>query len=214
MSHLSVTATEDGSKTIYSEHFGEHYHSKFGAVSESQHVFINAGYLFADVNPVSVLEISFGTGLNAWLTLQQANKLKRHTHYETIELYPIDEATVHELSDDGVFRTLHTAPWEQPIEISPWFVLYKRKNDLLQIVFPGKYDIVYFDAFSPTVQPEMWSRDVFANIYEAMNANAILTTYCVRGEVRRTMQSAGFSVERLPGPTGGKREMLRARKQL
>jgi len=212
MAHLSVTVTDDGSKTIYSAHFGEHYHSTFGAVSESNHVFIQAGYLAASVRPVSVLEAGFGTGLNAWLTLQQAGKLQRHTRYEAIERYPIDEATVCELSDDAVFRSLHAVPWEQPVEITPWFVLHKRKSDLLQTVFSHKYDVVYFDAFSPAVQPEMWTADIFARLYAAMNHGAILTTYCAKGSVRRNMQSAGFDVERLPGPAG-KREILRAGKR-
>ena len=210
-SQFSILSTADGSNTLYSEQFGEHYHSTFGAVNESNHVFIEAGYLATTVEPVSVLEIGLGTGLNAWLTLQQADKLHRHTCYEAIERYPIDEATVHELSDDAVFRNLHTAPWEQPVEITPEFVLHKRKSDLLQTTFSRKFDVIYFDAFSPAVQPEMWNRDIFARLHAAMNPGAILTTYCAKGEVRRTMQSVGFSVERLPGPVG-KREILRTRK--
>ena len=208
-----MITTLDGSKTLYSDRFGEHYHSTFGAASESIHVFIEAGYLSTTVDPVSVLETGFGTGLNAWLSLQQASMLRRKTYYEAIELYPIDELTVCELSDNDVFRNLHTAPWEQPVEITPCFVLHKRKSDLLKTVFTRKFDVVYFDAFSPAVQPEMWSRDIFTGLHEAMNPGAVLTTYCAKGEVRRTMQSVGFAVERLPGPAG-KREMLRARKRL
>ena len=211
MHSYSIVSTADGSKTIYSEHFGEHYHSTFGAANESNHVFIEAGYLTAKVKPVSVLEIGFGTGLNAWLTLQQASRLHRHTYYEAIELYPIDETTVCKLSDDAVFKSMHTAPWEQPVEITPEFVLHKRKNDLLQTTFSHKYDVIYFDAFSPAVQPEMWTIDIFAHLHAAMNIGAILTTYCAKGSVWRNMQSVGFSVERLSGPVG-KREMLRARK--
>ncbi len=208
---MPVTLTADGSKTIYSSHFGEHYHSTFGAENESNHVFIDTGYLAVTANPVSVLEIGFGTGLNAWLTLQQAGNLHRPTRYGAIELYPIDNVTASELSDNDVFRSLHTAPWEQPVEITPNFILYKRKSDLLQTAFTSRFDVVYFDAFSPAVQPEMWSRDIFATLYSVMNPGAVLTTYCAKGEVRRTMQIVGFVVERLPGPTG-KREMLRARK--
>ena len=211
ISHLSVALTADGSKTLYSGRFGEHYHSTFGAVSESKHVFIEAGYLATAVHPSSVLEAGFGAGLNAWLTLQQAGRLRRYTRYETIELYPIDECTVCKLSNDDIFRNLHTAPWEQQVEITPHFVLHKRKNDLLQAAFFHKYDVVYFDAFSPAVQPEMWTTDIFVRLYAAMNLGAILTTYCAKGSVRRNMQSVGFDVERLPGPEG-KREILRARK--
>ena len=208
---MSVTITADGSKTLYSERFGEYYHSTFGAASESNHVFIRTGYLSTTIHPVSVLETGFGTGLNAWLSLQQAVQLRRHTYYEAIELYPIHESTVCELSDDAVFRSLHTAPWEESVEIMPDFVLHKRKSDLLQTEFYRKFDVVYFDAFSPAAQPELWSRDIFAKLYEAMNFGAILSTYCAKGEVRRTLQNVGFSVERLPG-AAGKREMLRARK--
>ncbi|MDR1172129.1 MAG: tRNA (5-methylaminomethyl-2-thiouridine)(34)-methyltransferase MnmD [Bacteroidales bacterium] len=208
---MPVTLTADGSKTIFSEHFGEHYHSAFGAASESNHVFIDAGYLAVSVNPVSVLEIGFGTGLNAWLTLQQADRLQKVTRYEAIELYPIDNNTASELSDDVIFQSLHTTTWEQPVGITSCFVLYKRKSDLLQTAFTSSFDVVYFDAFSPVVQPGMWGRDIFANLYAAMNPGAVLTTYCAKGDVRRTMQSVGFAVERLPGPIG-KREMLRARK--
>ena len=204
--------TADGSKTLYSNRFGEHYHSTFGAASESKHVFIEAGYLSATADPVSVLEIGFGTGLNAWLTLQQAGRLQRNTRYEAIELYPIDNVTACELSDDNIFRSLHAAPWEQPVDITPCFVLHKCKSDLLQTIFTRKFDVVYFDAFSPVVQPEMWNRDIFAELYAAMNHGAILTTYCAKGEVRRNMQSVGFAVERLPGPVG-KWEMLRAWKR-
>ena len=209
---MSVTLTADGSKTLFSEHFGEHYHSTNGAVSESNHVFIETGYLSSAVQLVSVLETGFGTGLNAWLTLRQAVKMNRQTFYEAVELYPINEYTVCDLSDDAIFRSLHTAAWEQPVEIAPGFVLHKRKSDLLQTIFSRRFDVVYFDAFSPAVQPEMWSRDIFASMYAAMNFGAILTTYCAKGEVRRTMQSVGFAVERLHG-AAGKREMLRARKE-
>lgn len=209
---MPAILTDDGSKTIYSNRFGEHYHSTYGAASESNHVFIEAGYLANTADRVSVFEVGFGTGLNAWLTLQQALKLNRHTRYETIELYPVDELTVSELHDNPIFRKLHNAPWGQPTEITSCFVLYKHFNDLLLAVFPQKFDVIYFDAFSPAVQPEMWSRDVFSKLCEAMNPGAVLTTYCAKGEVRRTMQNVGLTVERLPG-YAGKREMLRAWKK-
>jgi len=208
-----IVPTADGSKTIYSKRFAEHYHSMYGAAGESKHVFIEAGYLATTVHPVSVLEIGFGTGLNAWLTLQQAVKLQRNTSYETIELYPIDDDVVCELSNDPIFRQLHTVLWEQPVEITPCFVLHKRKCDLLQTTFTRKFDVVYFDAFSPAVQPEMWHRDIFDILFVSMNPDAVLTTYCAKGDVRRSLQSVGFVVERLPGPAG-KREILRARKPL
>ena len=210
-SPFPIVPTSDGSKTLYSERFGEHYHSTFGAAGESNHVFIEAGYLAASADPVSVLEAGFGTGLNAWLTLQQAGKQHRQTYYEAIELYPVDQCTADEISDDDVFRSLHVAPWEEPVQITPYFVLHKRRSDLLQTAFTRNFDVVYFDAFSPAVQPEMWSCDIFACLYAAMNLEAVLTTYCAKGEVRRTLKSVGFTVERLAG-AAGKREMLRGRK--
>ena len=181
-------------------------------MKESNHVFIEAGYWATTADRVSVFEVGFGTGLNAWLTLQQAVKLNRCTWYEAIELYPIGESTVSELSDNQIFHKLHHTSWEQPAEIASGFILYKRLNDLLHTVFLRKFDVIYFDAFSPAVQPEMWTRDIFSKLYEAMNPGAVLTTYCAKGEVRRTMQSVGLIVERLPGPAG-KREMLRAWKK-
>lgn len=207
----SVVVTSDGSKTFYSHRFGEHYHSKFGATSESRHVFVGAGYLSTTVSPVTVLEIGFGTGLNAWLTMQEADKMHRPTYYETIERYPVEVRTILKFSDDKVFLNLHLALWERAEEITPDFVIQKRLINLQNAVFSNRYDVVYFDAFSPTVQPELWTVDIFSRIFEAMNPGAILTTYCAKGTVRRMMQKCGFLVEQLPGPAG-KREILRAKK--
>jgi len=208
---LNIVCTADGSKTLYSDRFAEHYHNVSGAESESNYVFIDAGYMEASAIPVAVLEIGFGTGLNAWLTLQQATRMQRHTLYETLERYPVDDATAQALSDDELFRRLHSAPWEQSVEINRYFTLFKNKSDILKIkAFARSYDVVYFDAFSPRVQPEMWNRDIFELLYAAMNPGGVLTTYCAKGDVRRTLQNIGFSVERLPGAVG-KREMLRAR---
>ena len=206
-----VEITGDGSKTIYSERFGEHYGSTFGAKEESNAVYIEAGYMAVKADRVSVLEIGFGTGLNAFLTCETSQNLRRPTYYESVELYPLDKCLARELSDNELFRRMHLLPWDCPTSVSPDFVLHKRKIDLLQARFSRKFDVVYFDAFSPAAQPEMWSRDIFARLYDAMNPQAVLTTYCAKGAVRRTMQSVGFTVERLPGPTG-KREILRATK--
>ncbi len=203
--------TEDGSMTLYSERFGEHYHSLYGATSESNHVFIEAAYLSIHIDPVSVLEIGFGTGLNAFLTAMQAETNQRFTHYEAIELYPVDFHTISSLSKNELFLRFHTEPWEKDIAMTSYFTLHKRKIDLLETAFTRGVDIIYFDAFSPAVQPEMWSNDVFSKLYDAMNPGAVLTTYCAKGEVRRTMQKVGYTVERLSGPKG-KREMLRGRK--
>ncbi|MDR2037375.1 MAG: tRNA (5-methylaminomethyl-2-thiouridine)(34)-methyltransferase MnmD [Bacteroidales bacterium] len=208
---LSVITTEDGSKTIYSGQFGEHYHSTYGAVNESNHVFIEAGYLFTEKNPVSVLEIGFGTGLNAFLTLQQAEKLNRPTYYEAIELYPVEGSIMKNISTDETFLQLHASEWDQAIKITDHFILNKRKGDLTDIAFSNNFDVIYFDAFSPEVQPEMWTTDIFSKLYSITHSKGVLTTYCAKGAVRRNLQSIGYAVERLPGPKG-KREILRGRK--
>lgn len=206
-----IHTTEDGSKTLYSERFGEHYHSMYGAAGESEHVFIRTGYQATDVNPVSVLEIGFGTGLNAYLTLLQAESSRRMTYYEAVELYPVDLPTAGRLSEQEAFISLHTSDWDRETVISPYFTLHKRRVDLSLAVFRHAFDVIYFDAFSPAVQPGMWTREIFSGLYEIMNTHAVMTTYCAKGAVRRTLQSVGFAVERLPGPKG-KREILRARK--
>lgn len=207
-----ITETGDGSKTLYSVRFGEHYHSTFGAKSESEHIFINAGYRATVVNPVSVLEIGFGTGLNAFLTMTQAEKEQRATYYESVEQYPVGLPEVQSLLDHERFAMLHTAPWEKDVVFSPCFTLHKRKTDIINVRFSRRFDVVYFDAFSPAVQPEIWTVQIFATLHEAMNSGAVLTTYCAKGDVRRMMQSIGFAVDRLPGPKG-KREMLRGVKK-
>jgi len=207
-----ICLTGDGSKTIYSERFGESYHSAHGATKEAMHVFIEAGYLAVEIAEVSVLEIGFGSGLNAWFTMLKAEELKRATRYETVELYPVDEIAAQEFSDDENFLALHASSWEEPVEMSPWFVLRKMKCDLLLTTFTQSYDLVYFDAFSPRTQPEMWTKEIFAKLFAVMTSGAVLVTYCAKGDVRRAMQDVGFEVERLKGPPAGKREMLRARK--
>ena len=216
----SPVQTEDLSYTLYSERFGEHYHSIFGARSESMHVFIEAGlrsWLTAHQPrdkdcAVSVLEIGFGTGLNAWLTAMEAQRTNTHIIYEGIELFPVDPLMAQVLYPTPTFKALHFALWEEMITIDQYFSVYKRNADILTCSFSGAYDLVYFDAFSPNVQPELWSEEVFTRIFSAMTPGGILTTYCAKGDVRRAMQRSGFSVEKIPGPKG-KREMVRAYKR-
>ncbi|MDR0815447.1 MAG: tRNA (5-methylaminomethyl-2-thiouridine)(34)-methyltransferase MnmD [Bacteroidales bacterium] len=211
---MALVITADGSKTLYSEQFGEHYHSVFGAVNESQHIFIRAGLLAAaeqSTTMLNVLEIGFGAGWNAFLTLQQAPLLQRPVFYETLELFPVDFPTAQTICDNPFFLQLHTAEWNREVSISPDFILHKRQVDLLDARFSRLFDVIYFDAFSPEIQPEMWAFDIFSKLFAATRHNGVLTTYCAKGAVRRTMQAAGFKIERLPGPKG-KREMLRGRK--
>ena len=211
--------TEDGSHTFYMPDLDEHYHSTHGAIQESMHVFLNAGFHFCEKDPIHILEIGFGTGLNCFLTLIEAQKSNRKVVYHSIELYPIDKEQIENLNyadqinyqNKEVFKQLHQAEWNKSIEITPNFTLQKLQGDLREYQFPGKYDLVYFDAFAPDVQPELWTQDIFEKIYQSTNSNAILTTYSTKGIVKRALRASGFEVKRLPGPPG-KREMLRAKR--
>jgi tRNA U34 5-methylaminomethyl-2-thiouridine-forming methyltransferase MnmC len=211
--------TSDGSHTLYMPDMDEHYHSVNGAIQESEHVFIEAGLHRLPKKEVRVLEIGFGTGLNAFLTLLDSMQADRHITYYSMELYPLDIALVQNLNygkvlcarEEDMFMALHEAPWNQSASITPNFTLHKMKGDCNQAELPNEIDLVYFDAFAPDKQPEMWNQELFNKLYFRMNAGGILTTYCAKGAVRRTMKESGFSVERIPGPPG-KREMLRATK--
>ena len=214
-----IVLTEDGSHTLRVVEIDECYHSTHGAIQESTHIFIDAGLKeFTPVDEIRVLEIGFGTGLNAFLTLLDAEKNKKNIHYTTIELYPLpaDEVLLlnypETLSEDrGLFEEIHRSPWGGDTEITSFFTLHKIKADFVGYKLQGLYDVIYFDAFSPEKQPEMWMEDGFCKIYEHSGDRAVITTYCAKGVVRRAMQSAGFVMERLPGPPG-KREILRGRK--
>jgi len=216
--NLAIQNTDDGSKTIYSETYKETYHSVNGAVTESMHVFINAGFRFCSQNPIKILEIGFGTGLNALLTLREAKIKAVMVEYQSLELFPLEKSWIQKLdysvelsTDLSIFSALHETPWGRNIEIIPGFQLYKMNADLVKFDFFDHYNLIYFDAFSPETQPELWTFDIFKKIFEHMKEGGILTTYCAKGIVRRTLQEVGFRTERLPGPPG-KREMLRATK--
>ena len=211
--------TEDGSHTLFVPDIDECYHSTHGAVQESQHIFIEAGLKECKKSEVNVLEVGFGTGLNVFLTMQEAEKMGKKIRFTTLELYPVPIDTAlklnyaTELAPDFklCFEKMHTSPWNKEVQISPFFKLYKSKADFTKIVFSEEYDVIYFDAFSPEKQPEMWTAEQFEKLYKCCNFEGVLTTYCAKGDVRRAMQSAGFKVERLPGPPG-KREILRGMK--
>ncbi|KAA6344309.1 tRNA 5-methylaminomethyl-2-thiouridine biosynthesis bifunctional protein MnmC [termite gut metagenome] len=209
-----IEITADGSNTLFVPSLDEHYHSIKGARTESQHIFIDRGMKYSDVSAPQVLEIGFGTGLNAFLTLLAAGQLDREIHYTAIERYPLPWETVERLqySDTLLFRMLHDAVWNTEVTITPYFVLHKIEDDFTRYTFTKMYDVVYFDAFAPEKQPEMWSRQRFEYLHGIMNEGGVLTTYCSKGAIRRMLQDVGFTVERLPGPPGGKREMLRAKK--
>ena len=209
--------TADGSHTLYLPEMDEHYHSVNGAIQESRHVFIEAGLNHHPTQQLNLLEIGFGTGLNALLTLQEATRTQRHIVYYAVEEYPLEQDIIDQLNYGEIlsnhFNELHQAAWDQPVRINDYFTLHKILGDSNQIALPQGIDVVYFDAFAPDKQPEMWNQAIFDKLFRCMNAGGILTTYCAKGEVRRSMQKAGYSMERIPGPPG-KREMLRATKRL
>ena len=218
-----IERTEDGSATLFVPELDEHYHSVKGARTESQHIFIDMGLKASAAPQPHVLEIGFGTGLNALLTLEAAEQDARPVHYTGIELYPLawEEVDALGYSNNPLFKQLHTAPWEEDVKISPHFTLRKIKGDAntvineeLRVVNSSfSPSFVYFDAFAPEKQPEMWNEQLFRSLYVYMNTGGILTTYCAKGVIRRMLQAVGFRVERLPGPPGGKREILRATKE-
>lgn len=208
--------TEDGSHTLYNSVVDECYHSTHGAVQESMHIFIQNALLFHEPQAsLSVLEIGFGTGLNAWLTCVEAEKRQMQINYHALERYPVDAALYTQLNYvDGeeerrCFRLMHTCEWNVPIQLTTFFTLRKEKTDLLQWKAEQHYDLIYFDAFSPEKQPELWQEPIFAQLYAHTNPGGIFITYCAKGMVRRALQSVGYCVERIPGPPG-KREILRA----
>ena len=210
---VELKVSADGSHTLFVPELNEHYHSVNGAYNESMHVFIRPALLFCQKQELSVLEIGLGPGLNAFLSyLNQGNKT---IFYHALEKYPLTEKFSRQLNfadnteAKSTFNRLHQLPWNSQQHLAPSFTLFKEETDLTSIQFSQKYDVVYFDAFAPDVQAEMWSQAIFRKIYDAMNTNGVLTTYCAKGIVRRTMQACGFTVERLEGPKG-KREMLRA----
>jgi len=214
---FTLLRTADGSATLRSERLGEQYHSVHGAVQESLHVFLGNGFEVHPSDPIDVLEIGLGTGLNLLLTLEAAGA--RRVRYRALEPFPL---TMEQLSALGHAEHLyphHHARFLQAMaaldgtwqELSPMFTFQRSGQQVQAFDEEAIADVIYFDAFGPTTQPEMWTLDVMQRMCRALRPGGLLVTYCAKGEVRRTLQAAGFQVERLPGPPG-KREMLRARR--
>ena len=211
--------TEDGSHTLFVPAIDECYHSTHGAVQESKHIFIEAALKKCAKTEIRVLEIGFGTGLNAFLTMIEAERSDKKIHYTSLEKYPVEVRKALHLNYPEVvldgnrnsFELMHASVWGMEVQIDSNFWLTKIEADFTQFHFNEMFDVVYFDAFSPEKQPEMWSQELFGKIFIQCNPGAVLTTYCAKGVVRRAMQSAGFQVERLPGPPG-KRQILRGTK--
>lgn len=215
-----IITTLDGSTTIHLLDWDECYHSKHGAIQEAKHVFIKNGLSLFEGQPVSILEIGFGTGLNAFITYLETKKNNQKIDYTGIEGYPIspEEVTkmnyVNELeaeNERAVFENMHLCDWEEKTAISNIFSLTKRNQFFNEISDVNKFDLIYFDAFGYRVQPELWSTAIFKKMYDSLKINGILVTYAARGVVKRSMIEVGFTVEKLAGPPG-KREMFRATK--
>jgi tRNA U34 5-methylaminomethyl-2-thiouridine-forming methyltransferase MnmC len=212
--------TADGSHTIFVPELNEHYHSVNGAVNESLTVYIGNGYDFCPANPVNILEIGFGTGLNALLTFMRSVADKRTVSYTTVEKYPLGEETVSLLNHSSFAGTegkkyselIHSAEWNRPVCLSDHFTLTKLELDFTVAELSGKYDLIYFDAFGPDKQPGMWSELLFRKIAGVTVPRGILVTYSSKGTVKRALQACGFEITLLPGPRG-KREVLRAVKK-
>lgn len=219
-----IVTTADGSSTIFLPKLEEHYHSVHGAVQEANHVFITMGLEHwlekADTKQCAILEIGFGTGLNALITLLEAKKRHLHIKYTGVEAYPVTSEEIlalnyislfSEKNTPFYFRKMHRASWNKEEEITNFFQLHKKQQFFNEIHEVNVYDLIYFDAFGPKVQPDLWTEEIFAKMYHALKNEGFLVTYSAKGSVRRAMEAVGFFVERLPGPPG-KREMLRGTK--
>ena len=221
MPDIELFETQDGSHSLLSQRYGVSYHSRYGAIQESMHVFIREGLLplVPPVDrPLHILEMGFGTGLNALLTLREAHSKRLSIFYEAIEAYPL---SLHEAGAlnypqllgggdiAGYFAALHSNAWGVETEITASFTLLKRACLLQEYTFSRRFDLIYYDAFAPSAQPELWEDEALGTMFAALNEGGKLVTYCAKGSVKRQLKSLGFSLETLPGPPG-KREMVRA----
>lgn len=215
---MNIIKTSDGSHSLLSGQLGVAYHSRHGAVQETRHVFIEAGLLHhRERSALRVLEVGFGTGLNAFMTLLSTQHRDVEVTYETIEAFPITTATAEALNFAEVlgvpenraeFLRLHTSVWGKAIIFNN-FTFIKHRTRLENFSSSEQFDVIYFDAFAPNAQPELWEVPIFEQLYELLQPGGVLTTYCAKGVVKRTLRAVGFEVQALPGPPG-KREMTRA----
>jgi tRNA U34 5-methylaminomethyl-2-thiouridine-forming methyltransferase MnmC len=209
--------TKDGSHSLFSQKHGVSYHSKYGAIQETQHVFINAGFQHKiPTASLSILGIGFGTGLNAFMTFLESKKQEVDINYIGVEAYPLSLETIKEFNfseilkeEESVFQKIHTLDWEIPHALNDHFQLTKIKMMIEDIDFKDQFDLIYFDAFGPGSQPKLWEEPILQKMYDALKIDGVLTTYCAKGSVKRGLKKVGFTIEALPGPSG-KREMTRA----
>ncbi|WP_299889314.1 tRNA (5-methylaminomethyl-2-thiouridine)(34)-methyltransferase MnmD [uncultured Lacinutrix sp.] len=217
-----IIITNDGSKTIHIPEWNEQYHSIHGAIQEAKHVYIKHGLAFflasemySKASEVSILEIGFGTGLNAFLTAIEAEKLNVNCNYVGVEGFPVTKAEIEALNYSEVlknrdlFKAIHNTLWEEKTNVSKRFQLKKEEKQFSKIQTINTFDVIYFDAFGPRVQPELWIESIFKIMYDALKSKGVLVTYCAQGDARRAMMAVGFTVSKVEGPPG-KRHMLRA----
>lgn len=213
-----IIITSDGSTSIHLPEWNESYHSKHGAIQEAYHVFVKNGLSLFSSKPVVVLEIGFGTGLNAFITFLESETKNQFIEYHGVEAYPIAPEEVIKMNyvaqlaaekHTAVFEKMHQCNWNEKSEISANFHLTKRKLFFNEIADENHFDLIYFDAFGYRVQPELWSTEIFAKMYKSLKSKGVLVTYAARGVVKRSLIEVGFTVEKLEGPPG-KREMFRA----
>jgi tRNA U34 5-methylaminomethyl-2-thiouridine-forming methyltransferase MnmC len=216
---IELLKTDDGSDTLFVRELGEHYHSTFGAVQESMHVFIKNGLKFKAMSPLTIFEAGFGTGLNAFLTYLDSLQSGQSIQYITLEKYPVPRNVWETLNypqllgRSEIFRAMHLSAWNEKVRIAENFTLKKILGDMTSFDFDLQplFDLIYFDAFSPEKQPEMWEKTIFEKLFSNTAPFGKLVTYCSKGAVRRALQEAGYVTERVPGPPG-KREILLASK--
>lgn len=217
MDQLFVTA--DGSHSIISTNFEVAYHSKHGAIQESQHVFIDAGLQqLPKEKDITILEVGFGTGLNALLTALESQHRTGQIEYQAMEAYPVAPELLAKLNytqnipnSQDLFEQIHKGDWGKTLKVTKTFSILKLQMDFLQLKETNKFDLIYFDAFAPNAQPELWTTEALGIFINSLKPGGILTTYCAKGVVRRSFESLGCTSERIPGPPG-KREMLRITK--
>ena len=216
---VKIVVSRDGSHTLFRKDIEEHYHSIHGSIQESLHVFIEAGlnhFISKDNSgEVSILEIGFGTGLNALLTREHQKKTNCTIHYHGLEPHPLEMEVIKQLNFKSInaneFLKLHELEWDKKHILNQSFTFTKENKKLQDFDSDEKFDVVYYDAFAPRAQEEMWRIELFKKLYTLTKSSGILVTYCAKGQVRRDLQRAGFKMERIPGPRG-KREMLRGTK--
>jgi tRNA U34 5-methylaminomethyl-2-thiouridine-forming methyltransferase MnmC len=212
-----IIITSDGSTSIHIPDWDEQYHSKHGAIQEAYHVFIKNGLEFFNKKNISILEIGLGTGLNCFITFLEAQKKSLNIRYTGVEAFPITDEEQQQLNYvlqldadkyTEIFDLIHRIPWGVKSHLSINFELDKKLQKFQEIKDNNQHDLIYFDAFGPRVQPELWTESIFEKMFKALKKEGVLVTYSAKGSVRRALQKVGFKVEKLPGPPG-KREMLR-----